>query len=153
MYKRSYHNLNFIRIWPEKSFFEGWSWFKFNNLGLALGTNLKFYTSLSKGLKLKVRRFWGLTLAFVEVTGEKMVGGLFAPPSWIGLIRIKLKMFSCKVGLSNFQNGTFEVITIAVMEIALIQVFFFTVGSKQKLKIENTEYSQFFPCNVYKRRS
>ena len=40
------------------AFFEGWSWFKFNNLGVALGTNLKFYTSLSKGSKLKVRKFW-----------------------------------------------------------------------------------------------
>ena len=81
MCKRSYHNLNFIRIWPEKPlFFERWSWFKFNNVGLALGTSLKFYTSLSKGLKLKVRKFWGLILTFAEVTGEKLVGGggLFA---------------------------------------------------------------------------
>ena len=54
------------------AFFEGWSWFKFNNLGLALGTNLKFYTSLSKGLKLKVRKFLGLINTFVEVTGEKL---------------------------------------------------------------------------------
>ena len=45
------------------------------NLGLALGTNLQFYTSLSKGLKLKVRRFFGLIPTFVEVTGEKLVGG------------------------------------------------------------------------------
>ena len=62
------------------SFFEWWSWFKFNNLGLALGTNLKFYTSLSKGLKLKVRKFWGLIPTFVEVTGKKLVGGLIGPP-------------------------------------------------------------------------
>ena len=62
------------------AFFEEWSWFKFNNLGLALGTNLKFYTSLSKGLKLKVRKFWGLIPTFVEVTGEKLVGGAFLPP-------------------------------------------------------------------------
>ena len=71
------------------AFFElvlSWSWFKFNNLGLALGTNLKVYTSLSKGLKLKVRKFWGLILAFAEVTGEKLVGRPFyPPPSWIGL--------------------------------------------------------------------
>ena len=60
--------------------FEGWSWFKFNNFGLTLHTNLKFYTSLSKGLKLKVRKFWGLTPTFVEVTGEKLVGGTFLPP-------------------------------------------------------------------------
>ena len=93
------------------AFFEVWSWFKFNNLGLALGTNLKFYTSLSKGLKLKVRKFWrliptivevteeklvlklkvrifwGLIPTFVEVTEEKLVVGPFCPlpPSWIGL--------------------------------------------------------------------
>ena len=37
--------------------FERWSWFKFNNLGVALGTNLKFCTSVAKRLKLKVRKF------------------------------------------------------------------------------------------------
>ena len=60
-------------------FFEEWSWFKFNNLGLALGTNVKFYTSVTKGLKLKVRMFCGLILTFIEVTGEKLVGGTFPP--------------------------------------------------------------------------
>ena len=71
------------------TFFERWSWFKFNNLGLALGTNLKFYTSVAKRLKLKVRKFWGLISTFVEVTGEKLVAGAFllASPSWVGLIR------------------------------------------------------------------
>ena len=62
------------------SFFDRWSWFKFNNLGLALGTNLKFYTSVAKGLKLKVRKFWGLISTFAEVTGGKLVGGPFWPP-------------------------------------------------------------------------
>ena len=62
------------------TFFEGWSWFKFNNLGLTLGTNLKFYNSLLKGLKLKVRKSWSLIPTFVEVTGEKLVGGLFGLP-------------------------------------------------------------------------
>ena len=52
------------------AFFEGWSWFKFNNLGLALGTNLKFCTSVAKGFKLKVWKFWGPNPTFVEVTGE-----------------------------------------------------------------------------------
>ena len=59
----------------KSTFSEGWSWFKFTNVGLALGTNLKFYTSVAKGLKLKVRKFWGLILTFVEVTGEKLVAG------------------------------------------------------------------------------
>ena len=61
------------------TFFERWSWFRFNNLGLSLGMTLKFNTSLSKGLKLKVRKFWELSPTFVEVTGKKLVGGLFVP--------------------------------------------------------------------------
>ena len=66
----------------ETASFEGWSWFKFNNLELAIGMNLKFYTSVAKGLKLKVRKFYGLVPTYVEVTGENLVGrgGLFAPP-------------------------------------------------------------------------
>ena len=48
---------------------------KFNNVGLALGMTLKFYTSVAKGSKLKVRKFCGLSPTFVEVTGEKLVGG------------------------------------------------------------------------------
>ena len=60
-------------------FFEGWSWFKFNNFGLALGMTLEFYTSVAKGLKLSP--------TFVEVTGETLVGVAFlAPSSWIGLM-------------------------------------------------------------------
>ena len=63
------------------AFFERWSWFRFNNLGLALDTNLKFCTSVAKRLKLKVRTFWGPNPTFVEVTGEKLIGGgLFGPP-------------------------------------------------------------------------
>ena len=56
--------------------FYGWSWFEFNNLGLALGITLKFYFILAKRLKVKGRKFTG------EFIGEKMVGegvgGLFA---------------------------------------------------------------------------
>ena len=51
---------------------EGWSWFKFSNSGLALGTNLKCYNIVAKGLKLKVRKFLGLIPTFVEVAGEKL---------------------------------------------------------------------------------
>ena len=45
----------------------------------SLGMALKFYTSVAKVLKLKVRMFWGLIPTFVEVTWEKLVRGRFAP--------------------------------------------------------------------------
>ena len=38
------------------NFFERWSWFKFNNLGLALDMTFKFYYSVEKKLKRKFRR-------------------------------------------------------------------------------------------------
>ena len=50
---------------------------------MALGTDLKFYTSVAKGLTLKVRKFGRLIPMFVEVTGKKLVAGAFlggAPP-------------------------------------------------------------------------
>ena len=50
-------------------FFKGCSWFKFNNLGLALVMALTFYTGVGKGLKLKVRKFGGLITTYLEVTG------------------------------------------------------------------------------------
>ena len=71
----------------------GGSWFKFNNLGLALGTKLKFYTSVAKGLKLKVKKFLGLIPTFVEVRGEKLLGGLFGPI----LNRVKCLLHKCVI--------------------------------------------------------
>ena len=38
---------------------------------------LKLYTSVGKELKLKVRKIWGLSTTFVEITEEKLVGGPF----------------------------------------------------------------------------
>ena len=52
-----------------------------NNLVLELGLNLRFYTGLAKGLKLKVRKILGLIRTFVEVI-EKKTGrdSAFLPP-------------------------------------------------------------------------
>ena len=58
-------------------FSEGWSWFKVNDFGLSLDTNFKFFVGVTKGSKLKVRKFWELIPTFPEVTEEKLVGGPF----------------------------------------------------------------------------
>ena len=64
----------------KKQFFWGVVLVPVHNLRLALGMALKFYTSVAKWLKLKVKKFLGLIPTFVEVTGEKLVGCLFGPP-------------------------------------------------------------------------
>ena len=73
------------------AFFEGWSWFKFNNLGLALVTNLKFCTSVAKGLK----RVWGPYPTFCRSCREKTgrVGTFLLPPSWIVLTLFRMGIF------------------------------------------------------------
>ena len=40
-----------------------------------------FYTSVVKGLKLKVRKIWGLVPTFIEVTEGKLVWDIFALPA------------------------------------------------------------------------
>ena len=59
-------------------FFQGSSWVKVNYLTLSMA--LKSYASVIKELKLKVRKCWGLTPTFEEVTGRKLLGGVFSPP-------------------------------------------------------------------------
>ena len=56
----------------KNNFFEECSWFKFNILGMAGGMVLKFYTSITKGLKLKARKLWRLIPMFVEVSRETL---------------------------------------------------------------------------------
>ena len=43
----------------EKTFFKGWSWFKFNNLRVAMGMTLKFYTSMAKRVETKSQKVLG----------------------------------------------------------------------------------------------
>ena len=54
--------------------------FKFNNLGLPLGTAFKLYTSEAKRLKLKDRKFFGLTPTFAEFTVENLIERTFLLP-------------------------------------------------------------------------
>ena len=65
MYGRNYNSLSlFMWFCPEKAFWERWSCFKFNDSGLTLGKALKYYSSIVKGSKQKVRKFWELISVF-----------------------------------------------------------------------------------------
>ena len=88
------HTQFYNDLTKKTAFFEGWSWFKLNNQGLAVGADLKFYTSVAKKLKLKVRKFQGLISTFAEVTEEKLVSGAFLLPPILNRVKIKLLCFS-----------------------------------------------------------
>ena len=64
-----------------KGFDQKNSWFKFNNLGMAIGIALIFYTSVVKRLKLKVRKFLGIAFMSVEIKKEKLVRNSSLPSS------------------------------------------------------------------------
>ena len=46
-----YKSLFYKSLTRKTTYFEQWSCFKFNNLGLALGMDLKFDTNMTKDLK------------------------------------------------------------------------------------------------------
>ena len=71
---REVKTLTFKDLTRKNNLSEGWSWFKFNNVGLTLDMDLKVYTNMVKELKLKVRKFWGLIPMFVDVVREILVG-------------------------------------------------------------------------------
>ena len=71
----------------KKQFLVECFWFKFNNLELTQSMALKFYISVEKELKLKVRKFWALIPTFVEVTGNKLEGWVLIM-SFIGHISL-----------------------------------------------------------------
>ena len=58
---------------------------------MIVGTNLKFYTSVAKMLKLKVKMLWRLNPVFVEVNGEKLIGvGSFLDSPILNRVNIKM---------------------------------------------------------------
>ena len=74
---------------------------------------MKFYTSVAKGLKQKVRTFWRLIPTFAEVTGEKLVegggeGGLF--PLFVILNRVKQR--NIRVFLSRILKSSVCVLEV-----------------------------------------
>ena len=81
----------FYKDWTRKNnFFEGRSWFKFNNLGQALGMALKIYTSVAKMVEAKSQKmFKANSYVCWNYRGKTSGRGLFTPPSKIGL-----KLFS-----------------------------------------------------------
>ena len=110
-------------------FFEGWSCFNFNNLGLTLGVILKLYNSVAKGLKLKVTKiFWDRFYVCRCYRGKigKAGGGFLPVPSWIGLRRLCL-----------YNSGFF---------------FFFTIVMKSIFRCTKVQYLLCFGnlcCNLY----
>ena len=90
--------------------FERWSWFKLNNLVFAPVIALRFYTSIAKGPKIKVRKSSGPIYMFVGVTREKRVakggGGCWLPlshPSSPTLSRFKRYMLKLLL-IRNFHD-------------------------------------------------
>ena len=102
------------------TFFEGWSWFKFNNLGLALGIALKFYTSMAKELKLKVRKFLG------GKTGRRSL-----PSIWIGLKKV-LIIWSVFLWSMVFNKGiTLKTSSVNHIKCIVVTVTIFSCSSKK----------------------
>ena len=135
---------NLIR---KTAFFEGWSWFKFNNLELTLGTDSKFYTSVAKGLKLKARKFWRLIPSFVEIKGGKLVGGFLPPTPTPILNRVKQITFFREI--SNWfwiaLCHTFQLFSCSVFLFIYIYIYIYFIFNA----LLNVYQQSYVACNLF----
>ena len=70
---------------------------------------MKFYTSVAKGLKQKVKRFWGLIPTFVEVTREKLEEGRGGEGGWVSpslVILNRVKQRNIRVFLARILKSS-----------------------------------------------
>ena len=88
-------------------FFEGWSWFKLNDVRLSLGMTSKFGTSVLPGLKLNVRKCWVLIPIIVEVTGETGRGAF-------PLILSRVKAYSCILRHSALYSAQYSALSVTL---------------------------------------
>ena len=65
------------RFDKKKQFFEGYFWFKFNNLGLALGMALKTKYQRGRKVKIKSQKFSGANSYICKSYKGKTGRGLF----------------------------------------------------------------------------
>ena len=91
---------------------------------------LKFYTNVSKEFELKVRKFLGLILTFVEVTWEKL---LPLPPH---PEMVKVKAQEARVNQFLFQNvQIMKFLKSPKYSKSIIELYPFWVNVVKKLKI------------------
>ena len=76
-------------------------WFKFNNLGLALGMALKFSISVAKGLKLKVKVLGAKSYVCRSYKGKTGCGAFLSLPTMNRVIMNKIKTIICKCFKNN----------------------------------------------------
>ena len=127
----------------------GCCWLNINNLELALRMALKFYTNVTKELKLKVRKFLGLIPTIVEVTGEKLVGGggFFATPSPPILNRVKGRLSSeSNLIFRNFflYSPTLPPFIVLIRYLTSFQIFLYFVNASLFLSVK-AKVKHLFP--------
>ena len=84
--------------------------------------NLKFYTTVTKGLKLIVRKLWGLVPTFAEFTEEKLLGGGFLPPPPLSRSSILNRInCSCSFALFGVDKVTSVALSFTTSVVAITQ--------------------------------
>ena len=66
-----------LKEFNQKKQFCGEVLLQLRKIVLALGIDLKFYTSVENELKVKIRKFWGVIFTFLNIIGKKLVAEAF----------------------------------------------------------------------------
>ena len=130
------HDQSLIYLAFKANFLREPFWFRLNNLGLALGIDLTFYTSLAKSVETKSQIVLGANSNVCRScrgktsTGGGGGGGFLPPnPSWIVLIFLSQRYYSSRYwyildkssrlilrGLENFKSVRVEGLLISTGE-------------------------------------
>ena len=130
------------------TFFERWSWLKFNNLELAVGTALKFHTSCGKRVKTQSPRVLGANPTFLDITEEKLVVAP-PPPFWIVLefqkkfLQIEKKRRFTR-SLSEFRRNRKKIITLKLIVFGNVMSNL-KAAADDNLSFFNWSFGNFFP--------
>ena len=101
---------------------------------------LKFYNSVAKGLKLKFRKLQAIIPTFVEVTGEKLVGGPFCPPPILN--RVNTRSINRHLIDLAYDKRLRKSYLICLTEIKMMQ------GSQTEINSELQEFEIFHNTKV-----
>ena len=95
---------------------------------------------MAKGLNLKVRKFWGLTPTFVEVTRKKLVGSVFLPPilNRVKDIGFKYEPYPCNNCHGLKQKTSFNSVAIFYVKGSADRSHFWFMSKNDAISIMNS---------------
>ena len=141
LYKTSYHNLNFIRIWPEKPLFWGAVFVQVHWFGTGTRYKLEILHQSVRGAKTKIQKVLGPhSYVYRSYRGKTGKWGLFGPFSILNRVKEFIECIECigenKEKYKHFSVSFFELEVEYIMQFIAMQKLITNIW-KTMIEIKN----------------